>query len=87
MPVFFIGHGIPTNAILTNPFTKSLSLMGTPLAEKPGAILVVSAHWLTRGSYVSTTSKPDTIYDFYGFPEELYHVKYPAPAHRNMPKK
>jgi len=80
MPVFFIGHGIPTNAILTNPFTQSLSVMGKSLAEKPSAILVVSAHWLTRGSYVSTTSKPDTLYDFYGFPEELYHVKYPAPG-------
>jgi 4,5-DOPA dioxygenase extradiol len=79
-PVFFIGHGNPMNAIYKNNFTKSLSEMGSTLQQKPDAILVVSAHWLTRGSYVSTTSYPETIYDFSGFPGELYKVVYPAPG-------
>jgi 4,5-DOPA dioxygenase extradiol len=79
-PVFFIGHGNPMNAVYQNNFTKSLSEMGNSFQQKPDAILVVSAHWLTRGSYVSTTSYPETIYDFSGFPEELYKVVYPAPG-------
>jgi 4,5-DOPA dioxygenase extradiol len=79
-PVFFIGHGNPMNALYDNAFTRNLSEMGKSLEKKPDAVLVVSAHWLTRGSFVSTTSKPETIYDFYGFPEELYKVIYPAPG-------
>ena len=53
---------------------------GASVAPKPKAILVVSAHWLTRGTFVSTTAKPETIYDFGGFPDELYRVVYPAPG-------
>jgi 4,5-DOPA dioxygenase extradiol len=79
-PVFFLGHGNPMNAIYDNAFTKSLYEMGNTMENKPDAILVVSAHWLTNNSYVSTTSKPETIYDFYGFPDELYKVVYPAPG-------
>ena len=78
MPVFFIGHGSPMNAIEDNSFTKSLSKMDKDLKEKPTAILVISAHWLTDGSYVNTTANPELIYDFYGFPDELYKVQYPA---------
>jgi 4,5-DOPA dioxygenase extradiol len=80
MPVFFIGHGSPMNAIETNPFTKSLEALGREIKQKPSAILVISAHWLTDDSYVSISKKPETIYDFYGFPDELYQVKYPAPG-------
>lgn len=79
-PVFFIGHGNPMNAVYDNAFTKSLEEMGNSLKWRPDAILVISAHWLTRGSYVSTTPLPETIYDFSGFPEELYRVKYPSPG-------
>ena len=72
MPVFFIGHGSPMNAILDNPFTRSLTALGKSVTEKPNAILVISAHWLTQGTFVSTTNAPETIYDFGGFPAELY---------------
>ncbi len=80
MPVFFIGHGNPMNSIEDNPFTKSLHQMGSSVTVKPNAILVVSAHWLTKGTYVSTAPQPETIYDFGGFPAELYKVTYPAPG-------
>jgi 4,5-DOPA dioxygenase extradiol len=77
MPAIFIGHGSPTNAIEDNPFTRTLGTVGQSL-EKPKAALVVSAHWLTRGSFVATTAQPETIYDFGGFQNELYQVVYPA---------
>ena len=78
MPAVFFGHGSPMNIVRDNVFTQSLKKLGEA-TEKPNALLVVSAHWLTPGqTSVSTNPKPETIYDFGGFPDELYKVKYPA---------
>jgi 4,5-DOPA dioxygenase extradiol len=79
MPVLFIGHGSPINLVLKNDFTNHLARLASEL-PKPKAILVISAHWLTDGTHVTCVKKPKTIYDFYGFPEELYHIRYPAPG-------
>ncbi|HEX7575075.1 MAG TPA: 4,5-DOPA dioxygenase extradiol, partial [Candidatus Methanoperedens sp.] len=79
MPVLFIGHGSPMNLILRNNFTISLEKLGKNL-PKPKAILVISAHWLTGGTYVTCMEKPELIYDFYGFPHELYEMKYASPG-------
>jgi 4,5-DOPA dioxygenase extradiol len=81
MPVLFIGHGSPINAVSDNAFTRTLAETGKKFLEnKPRAILVVSAHWQTKGTYVNVSQKPITIYDFGGFPEELYRIKYPSPG-------
>jgi 4,5-DOPA dioxygenase extradiol len=75
-PVIFIGHGNPMNALADNSFTHNLSLLGKTI-EPPKAILVISAHWLTTNkTQVSVNPFPKTIYDFGGFPDELYKVKY-----------
>jgi len=76
MPAIFIGHGNPMNALADNSFTDSLHVLGKSI-ERPKAILVISAHWLTMNkTYVSVNPAPNTIYDFGGFPKELYEVKY-----------
>ena len=79
MPVLFIGHGSPMNGIEDNAFSNTWKSLGKEL-PKPSAILVVSAHWLTRGSMVTAMEFPKTIHDFGGFPDDLYKVQYPAPG-------
>ncbi|MDB6079032.1 MAG: Extradiol ring-cleavage dioxygenase class protein subunit [Akkermansiaceae bacterium] len=77
-PVVFIGHGSPMNIVRDNAFTRSLTELGEQVG-KPRAVLVISAHWLTRGdTKVAVNPGPPVIYDFGGFPEDLYRVKYPA---------
>lgn len=85
MPIIFVGHGNPMNALENNAFTQTWKKLGNEIPA-PKAILCISAHWETEGTQVTAIENPPTIHDFGGFPPELYTINYPAKGHVSLAK-
>jgi len=83
MPVLFVGHGSPMNGIEDTEFSRRWTQMAKEIPT-PQAVLVVSAHWFTRGTKITAMDFPKTIHDFGGFPQALFDVQYPAPSHPTL---
>jgi len=85
MPVCFVGHGSPMNAVEENEFTEGWKAVAKKI-PLPKAILMISAHWYTHGFFTTDVKMPKMIYDMYGFPSELYQVQYPCPGSPELAK-
>lgn len=85
MPVLFVGHGSPMNGIEDNEFSARWTQMAKEIPQ-PAAVLVISAHWFTRGTRITAMDFPETIHDFGGFPQKLFEVQYPAPGNPQLAK-
>jgi len=85
MPVLFVGHGSPMNGIEDNEFSQRWTAIAKEIPT-PKAVLVISAHWFTKGTRITAMDFPRTIHDFGGFPEALFQVQYPAPGHVELAK-
>jgi 4,5-DOPA dioxygenase extradiol len=86
MPVLFVGHGSPMNAIEDNVWSRAFRDLGTSL-PKPRAILMVSAHWFLPGTFLTGNDQPETIHDFGGFPQALFDMQYPAPGDASLARR
>jgi 4,5-DOPA dioxygenase extradiol len=86
MPVLFVGHGSPMNAIEDNEWSRGFSALAS-FVPAPLAILAVSAHWYVRGTFTTGDESPQTIHDFGGFPAPLYEVQYPAPGSPSLSRR
>jgi 4,5-DOPA dioxygenase extradiol len=85
MPVLFVGHGSPMNGIENNSFSQTWQALPKQFPT-PSAVICISAHWLTRGTFITAMDHPKTIHDFGGFPDELFQVNYPAPGNSILAK-
>lgn len=83
MPVLFVGHGSPMNVIEDNRWSRGFAALREQV-PRPRAILVVSAHWFVRGTFLTGNAQPKTIHDFGGFPQALYEIEYPAPGNLDL---